>query len=292
MSISAAQVKELRETTGLGMMVCKRALSEANGDMKRAIETLRKQGQATALKRAEKSAKEGMVTVIMQDSVGLIYEVNSETDFVARNDDFVSFAEELGRLLSASKPADMDGALALKSDAFGGLSVADKLTELMGKIGEKIKFRRFNIVKINSANQRLASYVHGNGKIGVLVLLSANKPEALGSEAVSVLGKELAMQIAAAGPIAVDRASVPHDVLEEHREIFRAQAQQSGRPENVWDKIVEGKLAKFYKESTLLEQQYIRDPEISVADRVKQAESQAGCALAVESFVRYERGQE
>ncbi|MBD3390940.1 MAG: elongation factor Ts [Chitinivibrionales bacterium] len=292
MAITAEQVKELREATGLGMMICKKALTEADGDMKQAMENLRKQGQATAQKRAGKAAKEGKVSVLVQDSTALIYEVNSETDFVARNDDFLAFVDQLGPLLASEKPADLDAAHALTAPAFDGQTVSERLTDLIGKIGEKITFRRFALVETDPSRQRVHSYVHGNGRIGVVVVLSADSGQALDTGAVADLGKEIAMQVAAANPMAVSRESVPAEIIEKEREVYRAQAEASGRPEKVWDRIVDGKLGKFYKESVLVEQEYIRDSDMSVADRIKQAEKDAGCTVGVDSFVRFELGSE
>jgi elongation factor Ts len=174
----------------------------------------------------------------------------------------------------------------------GGQTVAEALTQLIGKIGEKITLRRFSLVDINRSAQRLYSYVHGNGKIGVVVALSAGKPEVLDSEAVSGLGKELAMQIAAASPVAVKRNAISEEVVAKEREIYLAQAQASGRPEQVWERIVEGKLGKFFKESALLEQEYIRDGDMSVTDRINQSEKEVGSSITVDSFIRYGLGAE
>lgn len=292
MEISAAQVKELREATGLGMMLCKKALMESGGDMQKAIENLRKQGQATAEKRAGKTAKEGKISIIMEKNTALIYEVNSETDFVARNEDFVAFAADLGTLLMAAKPADLNAALALTDPSMGGRSVAERLTELIGKIGENISFRRFNIISFDPGRQRVFSYLHHNGKIGVLLQISAKNGDALATGAVEELGKDLTLQVTAANPIAVRRDAVPHTIIAKEKEIYYSQAQASGRPQNVWDKIVEGKLSKFFKDSTLLEQEFIRDTSISVSDRIKQAEAKAGCPLEIDAFIRYELGSE
>jgi len=292
MTIAASQVKELREATGLGMMICKKALTEADGDMQKAIENLRKQGQSTAQKRAGKAANEGKVSIISANGTGLIYEVNSETDFVARNEDFIAFSGELGTILAENKPADMTAAMAITSPAWGDQSVEGKLTELIGKIGEKITFRRFTIVEIDATKQCLASYIHGNGKIGVLVTLSVDKPEAIQSEQLAELGKELAMQIAAANPVDVDRERIPQDVVAKEKEIYLTHAQSSGRPEKVWERIVEGKLSKYFREVALLEQEYIRDTDLTVTQRISQTEKELGTKISVDSFVRYALGAE
>lgn len=289
MAITAEQVKELREKTGLGMMVCKKALTEADGDMEAAIETLRKQGQATMEKRAGKAANEGKISIIESANISIIYEVNSETDFVARNDDFVAFSSDLGSLLLAKQPESIDAASALAMPSFGGMSVADKLVELTGKIGEKIGFRRFSIVKATDATEALFSYAHGT-RIGVIVKISASQADALKSEAVMSLGKDLAMQVAAANPVAVSTDAVPADLVAKEKEIYFTQAQTSGKPEKIWDKIVEGKLAKFFKDTVLVEQEYIKDPDLSVSKRIEQAAKECGATLKAVSFVRYELG--
>ncbi|NLL12758.1 MAG: elongation factor Ts [Fibrobacter sp.] len=290
MEISAGQVKELREKTGLGMMICKQALIDANGDMNLAIENLRKQGQTTAAKRAGKSVKEGKVTIVSDSSASVVFEVNSETDFVARNEDFISFVDNLGTILLENKPADLESAKKLTSPLFGGLSVETRLTELIGKIGENITFRRYKKMDVNPAEERIFSYLHGNGRIGVLVKLKADK--ALDSEAMASLGKDLAMQVAAANPIAVDRESVSSEVIAKEKEIYQTQAQSSGKPEKIWSKIVDGKLEKFFQEFTLIEQAFIRNPDVNIKSRIQETEKETGASIKVLSFVRLELGAE
>jgi elongation factor Ts len=290
MNITAAQVSELREKTGLGMMLCKKALTESNGDMSLAIENLRKQGQATMEKRAGKAAKEGCVAVVADTDIAYLYEVNAETDFVARNADFVKFANDLGALLLAKKPASLEAAKALHADAFGGHTVEEKVVELTGKIGEIIAFRRMHMETCDVSRERIFSYVHFNAKVGILVKVACENPSALTGEPLAQLGKDLAMQVAVNNPIAANREDVPAGVLEKEKEIYLSQAQNSGKPDKVWGKIVEGKVAKFYKDSVLVEQAFIRDPETSVTDRIKQAEKEIGTGITVRSFVRFELG--
>lgn len=295
MEISAAVVKELREKTGLGMMLCKKALTDANGDMTLAIETLRKQGQATAEKRAGKAAKQGKVSIVSDASASIVYEVNSETDFVAKNDDFVGFIANLGTLLLSKKPSDITAAKALTSDAFGGQTVDTRVLELVGKIGENISFRKYCILKNETANEKVFTYVHGEGRLGILVKLSSNKPEALSTPAFADLGKDIAMQIAAANPLGISRELITKDKAEfiaKEKEIYLTQAQTSGKPEKVWEKIVEGKVDKFFKEAALLEQGFIRDPEHSVTERIKETEKATEATVGVVSFVRFELGAE
>ncbi|HLV31287.1 MAG TPA: translation elongation factor Ts [Chitinispirillaceae bacterium] len=292
MSISAAQVKELREKTGLGMMICKQALIDANGDMALAIENLRKQGQATAAKRAGRAVKEGKVTILSEPSCGVVFEVNSETDFVARNDDFINFVAQLGEVLLENKPADIEAAKKIASPKFDGVTIENRVTELIGKIGEKITFRRYRKIDADPQNERIFSYLHGNGKIGVLVKLSAEKPETLDSENMAVLGKDIAMQIAAANPMAVNRSSISSDIIAKEKEIYYTQAKSSGKPEKIWDKIIEGKLAKFFQEVALVEQPFIRTPDISVTDRINETEKENGTKITIKNFVRFELGVE
>jgi len=291
MEITASQVKDLREKTGIGMMICKQALQESKGDMKVAIENLRKQGRMTAAKRAGKAAKEGIVSVVTDTTSAIAYEVNSETDFVARNDDFISFTDQLGKLLLAKKPSSLEEAKTLIMPDSGG-TVEARITELVGKIGENLSFRRYRKIDINPAIERIATYVHGKGKIGVAVKLSASPAAALAGEAVSLLGKDLAMQVAAAIPVAPVRESVPAAVIDKEKEIYLTQVKASGKPEKIWDKIVEGKLAKFYQEAVLVEQPFIRDPNTTVTDRIKAAEKETGAQIKVLSFVRLELGAE
>jgi elongation factor Ts len=295
MEISATVVRELREKTGLGMMLCKAALIESKGDMALAIETLRKQGQATAAKRAGKAAKQGKVTIVSDASCSILYEVNSETDFVARNDDFVKFIDDLGRLLLEKKPADLAAAKALTSPAFSGQTVDAKVLELVAKIGEKITFRRYHKETTSGAGEKLFSYNHGEGRIGILVKLACDNAAAVSQQAFSDLGKDLAMQVAASNPMDIDRASLDRNfasLVEKEKEIYFTQAQTSGKPEKVWPKIVEGKLEKFYKESTLVQQPFIRDAERAVSDRIADAEKAVSGKISVVSFVRFELGAE
>lgn len=292
MTITASQVMKLREATGLGMMTCKKALTEADGDTDKAIDNLRKQGQITAAKRAGRAAKEGKVCVLIKDSDALVYEVNSETDFVARNNDFLTFAETLGTVLLEKKPADLDSAMALTSPLFADQTVEAKLLEIMGKIGEKISFRRFKLISIDQSKERAFSYIHGNGKIGVIVIITVDKNEMPDSKAIADLGKDLAMQVAASKPVAVNRESVSQEIVEKEKEIYLSQVKSSGKPEKIWDKIVDGKLNKFFRHASLLEQEFIKDTDITITDRIKQVEKENELTVTVSSFVRFELGVE
>jgi elongation factor Ts len=288
MEVSASQVSALREKTGIGMMICKKALIESNGDMEKAIEYLRKQGQATLQKRAGKSAKEGTISIVSDSSSTIMYEVNAETDFVARNEDFIKLVSDLGAVLLAKKPASIEAAKAL---SLGTQTVEARLLELTGKIGELIGFRRMHLEKVNPASERVCSYLHGK-RFGVFVKLSCEKSEVLDSDAVKNLGKELAMQIAAANPIAVSKDKIPATVMAKEREIYQTQAQNSGKPEKIWEKIIDGKVAKFCKEFCLVEQEYIRDSTIPVSARIEQTEKEISAKITVVSFLRWELGAE
>jgi elongation factor Ts len=291
MEISASQVKELREKTGLGMMICKQALQDTKGDMVAAMEHLRKQGQLTAAKRAGKAAKEGLVSIVSDTSTVILYEVNAETDFVARNDDFVTFVGTLGKLLLAKKVSSVEEARQLSAPELGG-TVEARVTQLIGKIGENISFRRYRKIDIDPSKECVATYMHGKNKIGVAVKLTVDNAAARSGEAVAQLGKDLAMQVCAANPIAPNRESIPADTIAKEKEIYFTQAQNSGKPEKIWDKIVEGKLTKFFQEVVLTEQAYIKDPNVRVTDRIKQTEKDTGAKIGVVSFVRLELGAE
>lgn len=291
MGITASQVMKLREATGLGMMTCKKALIETDGNMEKAIDNLRKQGQATAAKRAGKAANEGKVEILIKEKDALIYEVNSETDFVARNEDFLKFVTDLGAIITDNKPGDIKEALTITSPLFNNQTIEAKTLEFVGKIGEKISLRRFRLVSYDPTKQKVFSYIHGDGKIGVMVIIDSEL-EKLEDTLFMELGKDMAMQIAASKPLSADRQNVPGKTLNKEKEIFEAQVASSGKPEKIWDKIVEGKINKFYKQVVLLEQEYIKDTAMTVADRINQTKKALNTEISVSSFVRYERGEE
>lgn len=289
MSISAADVKKLRDMTGAGMMACKKALTENDGDMEKAIESLRKAGAAKAAKRAEREANEGKVWIDVTDAEAVMWEVNSETDFVARNEDFLGFGEALGPILLAEKPADIDAAMALSPAVFGQ-SVSGKQTELVGKIGENITFSRFNIIPVGNG-EKAFSYIHGNGKIGVVIVLTSDSDSALNSDVAAELGKDLAMQIAAFNPAGIDRSAITADIIENERRLYTEQMQESGKPANIIEKIVNGKIDKYFQEIVLLEQAFVKDTGKTVTDQINEVSKAAGGFLSVKQFVRYQIGQ-
>jgi elongation factor Ts len=276
MSISAQDVKKLRDATGVGMMDCKKALQEADGDFDKAVEILRKKGQKVAAKRSEREADEGLVvTHISEDgAAGAIAEINCETDFVARNDDFRTFAERVAALVLEERPSDID---ALKALSFNGdKTVETELVEMTGRIGEKLAIRRFQVVESNG-DGRVVSYVHPGSRLGVLV-------EATGEGAIDEVGQDVAMQIAALDPIAVERSAVPEEVKEKEKEIAREAALSDGKPEHIVDRIADGKLERFFEDNVLLEQSFVKDASVSVKEMLSDAD------VEVRRFVRYALG--
>ena len=262
-TISAKDVKRLRDSTGVGMMDCKKALAEANGDFDAAIELLRKKGQKVADKRADREASEGVITAATNDdqTVGVIAEVNSETDFVARNEDFTSFADKITDLILRERPADLDALNAL--DFEGGRTVGESVTDMTGKIGEKIDVRRFEILEAASGN-RVVTYIHPGAKLGVLV-------EMTGDGDVETPGRDVAMQVAAMNPIATTRDDVPEEVKQKELEIGREAARNEGKPDNILDRIATGKLDRFYKDNVLVEQPFVKDSSMTVKDMLAKA---------------------
>jgi elongation factor Ts len=256
--ISATDVKNLRDQTGAGMMDCKKALTEANGDFEKAIEVLRLQGQKLSLKRADREAKEGVVLAMINDdsTKGVVVRLSCETDFVAKNEDFVSFTKHITELALKNFPADKDALLALPFD--GSISIGDKVIEHVGVVGEKIEVADYERIEA----PMITSYIHSGNRAGVIVGL--NKAGDF-TEA----GKDVAMQIAAMKPIAVDESGVSADVIEKEIEIGKELARQEGKPEEMLEKIAQGKLNKFYKENTLLPQAFVKDNKLSVADYLK-----------------------
>jgi elongation factor Ts len=254
MNISTADIKELRERTGAGMMDCKNALTEANNDMEKAIEIIRKRGQAIAAKRSDREASEGCVLADCKDGFAAIVALKCETDFVAKNQDFIALTKSILDLALATKPESLE---ALQNSTMDGRTVADLVTERSGITGEKMELGYYEWVKAAS----VMHYVHPGNKLATIV--GFNK------ESEYQAARDVAMQIAAMNPISLDRASVPAKIVEQELEIGREKARQEGKPENILDKIAQGRLNKFYQESTLMEQAFIKDGKISVAQYLK-----------------------
>ncbi len=284
--ITASLVKELREKTGAGMMECKKALSETNGDLEQAIDFLRKKGLSVAEKKAGRVASQGLVGVIVQDKEGAVVELNSETDFVARNAEFQAFLSEVLSVALAQK----GNIEAIKTAKIGDKSVADALTALIAKIGENMSLRRAAHVSV--ANGVVVPYMHtaivpGQGKIGVLVALESTADSAKLTE----LGKKIAMHVAATAPRFLSIADVDADTIAHEKGIYEEQAKASGKPANIIEKMVEGRLRKFYEEVVVLEQSFIMDPDQKVKDVIAQASKEFGADVTLKSFVRFGLGE-
>jgi elongation factor Ts len=285
--ITAAQVKELREKTGAGMMDCKRALTETKGDMEGAVDWLRKKGLAAAAKKAGRIAADGLIGVVSKGAKGAMVEVNAETDFVARNDNFQDFVRRTAEIALAHEG---DMSRIQRSEFPGGGSVTDKLTHLVATIGENMSLRRATSLSVGKGV--VSSYVHnatapGLGKIGVLVALES----AGDAEKLAALGKQLAMHIAAANPQALSIAEVDPKALERERNVLREQAASSGKPAAVIEKMVEGRLRKYYEDVVLLEQVYVIDGESRVSAAVEKAAKEIGAPVKVTGFRRFALGE-
>ena len=274
--ITATLVKELREKTGAGMMECKKALTETNGDIEKAIEYLRERGIAKAAKKSDRIAAEGLVLgyVSEDNKVGAVVEVNSETDFVAQNNEFREFVESVAKQIVEKNPANVEELLEQESIEVAGKKVSEVLIDKTAKIGEKLSIRRF--VRFENENGLIEKYIHGDGKIAVLVNMEGGD---------SNLAKDICMQIAAARPEFLDRESVPEERLNKEMEILKVQAMNEGKPENIAEKIVQGRLGKFYSEICLVEQEFVKNPDLKISELLK-----TNNAKIVE-FARMEKGE-
>ncbi len=247
--ITAAMVKELREKTGAGMMDCKKALTENNGDIEKAIEFLRKKGLAAAAKKAGRVASEGAVVDLVDGNRGLIVEINSETDFVAKNDEFKNFSAKIAQIILENKPADIDALMQVKID--DGKTVEEFLTETIAKIGEKISIRRFKLIE----GDNVSTYIHMGGKIGVIVNLEGGDER---------LARDICLHIAATNPLYMDSDSVDPEYLKKEEEIFRAKLIEQGKPEKIIPNILKGQIAKLLREVCLVNQAFVKDPDTTI----------------------------
>ncbi|MBQ8648666.1 MAG: elongation factor Ts [Clostridia bacterium] len=285
MAFTAKDVQALREKTGCGMMDCKKALVECNGDMDAATDYLREKGLASQAKKASRIAAEGTVCAIAKNGIGAVVELNAETDFVANGDGFKALAAEIADIIAEQNPADMDALLACKKD---GKTVEEKVQELFLAVRENIKVRRFARYV-----GKVVTYVHAGGKIGVMVNFDTELDDT-NAEFVA-MGKNIAMQIAAMNPAYLDQASVPAEVLDKEKEILIAQMKEdpkmASKPDAVLGKIVEGKIGKYYKENCLVEQQFVVDGDLTVGKYVEKTAKELGTAISIKSFVRFEKGE-
>ena len=284
-AITAAMVKELREMTDAGMMECKKALVEADGDMDKAVDVLRTRGLAAAAKKVGRATNEGTVMAIVSDDAtkGAVVELNCETDFVGMNEKFKGYAEKIARAAMAANVEDIE---ALKAVDAEGETVEDVLTDAIHTLGENMNLARAAVVEAGG----VASYIHGGGKIGVLVTFDVEGIDPVSDE-FQHCGRDVAMQVAAASPVSATRESVPAEVVAHEMEIYKAQAAESGKPENIQEKIATGRLEKFYKESCLTEQAFVKNPDQSVTDYVNEVAKKLGGTIKVTGFKRFMLGE-
>ena len=279
MAITAAMVKELRELTGAGMMDCKKALGETDGDMDAAVEVLKKSGMAKVEKKASRIAAEGITRVASNGNTAVVVEVNSETDFVAKNATFHEFVQEVAdKALTASVDKAGDG-----EDVVSILGMQSQLQEKTLTIGEKLSIRRFEKVTADA----VASYIHGGGRIGVMVEVACDTDSAMLEE----VAREVCMQVAAANPLFLSREQVDSEALEKEKEIYRVQALNEGKPENIVEKMVMGRIQKYYKEVCLLDQAWVKDGDKSIAKFLEEKSKEVGSPITITRYARFERGE-
>ncbi|MCL1846798.1 MAG: translation elongation factor Ts [Coriobacteriia bacterium] len=286
--ITASQVKELRESTGAGMMECKKALVEAEGDMDKAVDVLRTRGLAVAAKKAGRATNEGLAAVLVAEdgrSASLV-EVNCETDFVSRNEIFGGYVAKIAKTVLDTDPADID---ALKAVVVEGETIEDLLTAAIHTIGENIQISRF--VRRTVDVGAISSYIHGGGRLGILVQFKLGQAATAQAEAFKIMAKDIAMQVAAANPGAVTREGFSAELIEHEMAIYKAKAAESGKPEAIQEKIAEGNLKKFYQENTLVEQAFVKDPDQTVQAVIDSVAKSLGDSIEVIGFDRFEVGQ-
>lgn len=286
--ITASLVKELREMTGAGMMECKKALVEVEGDIESAVDTLRAAGLAAVAKKAGRATNEGTVVAVISDDghAGAMVEVNCETDFVGINDVFKEYAERIARAALANKPADMDALLASDSE---GETVQEVLTDAIHTLGENINLNRFAYVEV--ASGAVSSYIHAGGKIGVLVEFELGNKETAGKDDFKAFARDIAMQVAAAAPVSTSREDVDAEIIERELNIYKTQAAESGKPEEIQEKMAKGKIEKFYKENCLVEQAFVKDPDKSVSQYTEEVAKSIGDSIEIKGFTRFMLGQ-
>ena len=290
-NITSQMVKELREMTQAGMMDCKKALVEAEGDMEKAVEWLREKGLAAAAKKAGRIAAEGVVASYITDDakIGVVVEVNCETDFVAKTDNFINFSKNVAKHIAMANPADVDALMNQKFVDDETKTVTDLVSEATVSIGEKISIRRFARYETNKG--AVESYIHMGGKIGVLLLVENDNAETIANETFKTFYHDVALQIAAAKPSYVKKEEVPAENLAKEREILRAQALNEGKPEKIVDKMVDGRIQKYYKEVCLVEQPFVKDGDKSIAQLTAEVAKEIGANINIVSFERFERGE-
>lgn len=289
--ISAKVVMDLRGRTGCGMMDCKKALAACDGDIEKAIDYLREKGLAKAAKKQSRIAAEGLVGAYVCEkcNTGALVEVNCETDFVANTDNFKNFCKNIAKHVALSNPTDVDALMNQKFVDDESKTITDLVSDATVSIGEKISIRRF--ARYETKAGVVETYIHMGGKIGVLLLVENNNPDTFGAEAFRAFYHDVALQIAAAKPSYVRKDEVPTEALNKEREILRAQALNEGKPEKIVDKMVEGRIEKYYKEVCLLEQPFVKDGDKSISKLMGEVAKEIGAELNVVSFERFERGE-
>jgi elongation factor Ts len=289
--ITASMVKELRECTGAGMMECKKALSEADGDLESAVDILRTRGLAALAKKAGRATNEGTIAAYVTDDgkTGVLVEVNCETDFVGRNAEFTGFVASLAEHIAAKAPAHVDE-LKEQTVMDRDITVEQQLGEMVGKLGENMGVARFVREEVEGTGA-VATYVHGGGRIGVMVTYAFTKPETGDSDQFKMFAKDVAMQVAAASPLVARRENLDASVIEHELAIYKAQAAESGKPEAIQEKIAIGRLEKFYKEVVLVEQMFVKDMDITVDQYTKQTSKSLEDSIEVVDFVRFNLGE-
>ena len=286
MAITADQVKKLREKTGAGMMDCKKALEKCDSDMEKAIHHLREQGIAKATQTAARGAKEGLIfsDVRPQERLGVLLELNCETDFVARTDDFKSLAREISTWIVENRPREITQL---------NESMKDRLNQTIAKLGENITAKRFALLQRNEKSAGIIhSYIHPGDKLGVLVKLQSQTDDAARDPEFTLLAKDVAMQIAATNPLVIARDSLNPEIIEKEKDIYSTQAKNEGKPEKIIERIVQGKLEKYFQEVCLLEQAFVKDQDRSVKERVAETEKKLDDEITVGQFVRFRLGDE
>ena len=288
--ISAKLVKELRDITGAGMMECKKALTETEGDIKKAVDFLRTRGLAALDKKAHRATNEGAIAeyITLDDKVGALIEVNCETDFVASNEVFTSFVKLLAEMVATYNPTDVDE-LKFMSVPHRDITVGDLFGEIVGKLGENIKIARFTRTEIVGTGA-LAAYIHGGAKIGIMVEFRLGDQAAAEKEVFKIYARDIAMQVAAANPIAVRREDFDPALVEHEKDIYKAQAAESGKPEAIQEKMATGRLNKFFKEQALVEQAFVKDMDISVDEYTKRVAKELATEVEIVNYLRYDLG--
>ena len=289
-NISAKLVKELREKTGAGMMECKNALQETEGDIEKAIDFLRTRGLAALNKKADRATNEGAIAeyISVDSKTGVLIEVNCETDFVSSNATFTSFVKLLAEVVADENPADADALMKL-SVPNRDITIEELFGETVGKLGENIRVARFERIELTDTGV-LSAYIHGGARIGIMVQFKLGNQETADKEVFKIFARDVAMQVAAANPIAVRQESFDPAVIEKEKEIYKAQARESGKPENIQEMMAQGRLKKFFKEQALVEQAYVKDMDISIDEYTKRVAKEVGDSIEIEAFTRYDLG--